>query len=77
VLRGDQVVQLREEAVRPKLASARVKVHTVDDADLPLFNALKKCRKDLAESLGVPPYVVFHDATLKELALKKPTTKFW
>lgn len=75
LLRGEQAVQLREEVVRTKISTAKPKVHTVDDADVPLFNALKHCRKKLAEELGVPPYVVFHDSTLKELTLKKPNTK--
>ncbi|HMW71638.1 MAG TPA: HRDC domain-containing protein, partial [Cellvibrionaceae bacterium] len=34
--------------------------------------ALRACRKRLADSAGVPPYVVFHDSTLKEVMRKKP-----
>ena len=29
---------------------------------------------ELAKAAGVPPYVVFHDSTLREMALLKPTT---
>lgn len=39
----------------------------------PLFRALRALRKELADAQGVPPYVVFSDATLKDIADKKPT----
>ncbi len=38
----------------------------------PLFDALRACRRDLAKQAGVPPYVVFHDSTLREMAELKP-----
>jgi ATP-dependent DNA helicase RecQ len=38
----------------------------------PLFEALRTKRRELAEEAGVPPYVIFHDATLRELAERKP-----
>ncbi len=40
----------------------------------PLFEALRTLRKELAEAGGVPPYVVFHDSTLREMAAKRPNT---
>jgi ATP-dependent DNA helicase RecQ len=40
----------------------------------PLFEALRATRRDLAMEAGVPPYVIFHDATLREIALSRPTT---
>ena len=39
-----------------------------------LFEDLRRLRKRLAEEQGVPPYVVFSDATLRELAARKPAT---
>jgi ATP-dependent DNA helicase RecQ len=38
----------------------------------PLFDALRACRRELAEAAGVPPYVVFHDSTLREMAAARP-----
>jgi ATP-dependent DNA helicase RecQ len=38
----------------------------------PLFEALRAKRRELAEASGVPPYVIFHDATLREMAQGKP-----
>jgi ATP-dependent DNA helicase RecQ len=43
------------------------------DAD-PLFEALRACRRDLAKAASVPPYVIFHDSTLREMAELKPTS---
>jgi ATP-dependent DNA helicase RecQ len=38
----------------------------------PVFEALRKCRRELAEEAGVPPYVIFHDSTLREMASVRP-----
>ena len=38
----------------------------------PIFDALRACRRDLAAEAGVPPYVIFHDATLREMAQVRP-----
>lgn len=40
----------------------------------PLFEALRALRRELADEAGVPPYVVFHDATLRDMALSRPST---
>lgn len=39
-----------------------------------LFDVLRTLRKKLAESQGIPPYVVFHDSTLREMATERPQT---
>ena len=44
-------------------------------ADQSLFEALRDRRKKIADELDVPPYVIFHDATLKQLAESRPTTE--
>ena len=43
--------------------------------DEPLFEALRALRLDLARQQGVPPYVIFHDTTLLDMARQKPRTK--
>jgi ATP-dependent DNA helicase RecQ len=40
-----------------------------------LFEELRRLRKTIAEQEKVPPYIIFNDATLREMARKKPTTK--
>jgi ATP-dependent DNA helicase RecQ len=39
-----------------------------------LFDRLRSLRKTLADDQGVPPYVIFHDRTLRQLAAELPTT---
>ena len=52
--------------VRPRAGAA---ANPVGD---PLFDALRACRRALAEEAGVPPYVIFHDSTLREMAEQQP-----
>ena len=40
----------------------------------PLFEALRAKRREIAVERGVPPYVIFHDSTLREMAGLHPTT---
>jgi ATP-dependent DNA helicase RecQ len=40
----------------------------------PLFDALRETRRTLAAEAGVPPYVVFHDSTLREIAAVRPAS---
>ncbi len=44
-------------------------------ADQPLFEALRELRTRLAKEQGVPPYVIFADKTLREMAAVKPSNK--
>jgi ATP-dependent DNA helicase RecQ len=40
----------------------------------PLFDALRNLRRDLAADAGVPPYVVYHDAVLRAMAVERPAS---
>ncbi len=44
------------------------------EEDSDLWQALRDCRKKLADDNNVPPYVIFHDATLSQMAATKPKT---
>lgn len=44
----------------------------LDEAQRPLWEALRQKRRELAEAQGVPPYVIFHDATLLEMVSAHP-----
>ena len=76
VLRGEQPLELA--VPRAELLSAkklrRRELELAQGEDAALFRELRKLRKQLAEEEGIPPYVVFNDATLLELAQFKPTT---
>ena len=76
VLRGERRVELRRDPVAArarKSAKARPAATIEDPADEALFQALRTRRMALAKSQGVPPYVIFHDSTLVEIARAKPT----
>ena len=45
-----------------------------DGVDKDLFDRLRALRTSLAKARGVPPYIIFHDTTLRELARLKPTS---
>ncbi|MDG1495663.1 MAG: DNA helicase RecQ [Porticoccaceae bacterium] len=74
VLKGEQELHLRKEEVKaPSLKGGKGggkksagKVQIVPE-DQELWDELRECRKYLAEEHNVPPYVIFHDATLKEM----------
>jgi len=72
IIRGERDVAI----TRP--TEARRKRRRTDPgpapADDPLFEALRALRRDIAQEAQVPPYVVFHDATLREMAAARPTT---
>ncbi|MBB3060863.1 DNA helicase RecQ [Microbulbifer rhizosphaerae] len=77
LLRGEESIQLRKlppKAARAETRRASAPATELTAADEPLWEALRACRKQLAEENGVPPYVVFHDATLREMASAKPQT---
>jgi ATP-dependent DNA helicase RecQ len=40
----------------------------------PLFDALRDARRRIAAEAGLPPYVIFHDSTLREIAARRPRT---
>jgi ATP-dependent DNA helicase RecQ len=87
-LTEDGVSLLRDPAAVPGLTLARQKrvvkdargdrrrqpVAAASDADHDLFERLRAVRLRLARARNVPPYVIFHDTTLRELARVKPTS---
>ena len=80
VLRGEMPVELRrhrprasDQAISRKTGSSAATVDLPASAR-PLFDALRQWRAETAKAQGVPAYVIFHDRTLRELALVHPTT---
>ncbi len=79
VLRGETPVHMRRD-VRP-LAAARKRKPRAEQPppdpatwDEGLWEALRAHRLELARAQGVPPYVIFHDATLREMVERRPGT---
>jgi len=71
LLRGEENIELRKD-IKSKAAKQRTKVQLAPEIDVALWEALRDCRRDFADELGVPPYVVFHDSTLQEMCLRMP-----
>ncbi len=77
VLDGSRRVDLRREPERTTKRSARKSKSA--GADLPeslqpVFESLRAWRAAQAKEQGVPAYVIFHDATLRELATRHPSS---
>jgi len=53
---------------------SRVETESWQDVDRELFERLRAVRLETARQRGVPPYVIFHDATLREMARLRPTS---
>ena len=66
--------QRRVEPGRPGPRRARVETESWQDVDRDLFERLRVLRLEIARSRGVPPYVIFHDTTLREMARVKPSS---
>ena len=75
ILRGEESIQLRKVIPKAGSLTPRSRSVEIDEQDVPLWNALRACRKRLAEEFGVPPYVVFHDATLREMVQQRPLSE--
>lgn len=73
LLRGDQTLALRKPAAEPKTAQRKLGKSSVRPQDKSLWDALRELRSALAADSGVPPYVVFHDATLLDMIKRRPT----
>lgn len=77
ILFGKKKIELThpiEEAPKQK-RTKKSKKKATGSSDASLFEELKILRKQIAVEEGVPAYIVFHDATLNEIATLKPNTK--
>lgn len=88
VLTAEGVALMRDGGAAPDLTLARqrkpekgrvprrsrVEAESWDGVDRDLFERLRALRLQVARERGVPPYVIFHDTTLRELARLKPTS---
>ena len=73
VLRGKETLLLRKESKRAKSSrKGRKSYNTEKASNNLLWEALRTCRKKLAEENDVPPFVIFHDATLVEMLERQP-----
>ncbi|WP_298442978.1 DNA helicase RecQ [uncultured Ferrimonas sp.] len=76
VLKGERALQLAQPRLALTKSSGRKSRALPQQYDRKLFAKLKNLRRTLADEAGVPPYVVFNDATLAEMAAEMPTQPF-
>ncbi|MGW6270003.1 MULTISPECIES: DNA helicase RecQ [unclassified Streptomyces] len=83
VLGREREVRLRKEPKRPaaakgakgeRKAKSAAAVAELPPEAVPVFEALRAWRGAQAKELGLPAYVIFHDATLREIATLRPTS---
>ena len=70
ILKGEAMVEI----VLPPKRGRRARRGARDYPHDPLFEALRARRRELAAEAGIPPYLIFHDSTLREMAETKPAT---
>ena len=67
ILKGEESLTIATPPPRRRGARRRS-----DGPPDPLFEALREARRQIAAAAGVPPYVIFHDSTLREIVERKP-----
>lgn len=71
-LKGEERIELVLPPVRQRRSKRDNAANPVGD---PIFDALRDCRRELAKEAGVPPYVIFHDSTLRDMARIRPKSE--
>ncbi|RLA48019.1 MAG: DNA helicase RecQ [Gammaproteobacteria bacterium] len=72
LLRGDETIDLRKQTKQEKPDKDKKAATLIRPQDQTLWDSLRSLRSELAEQFGVPPYVIFHDATLHEMIKNRP-----
>ncbi|MES9849706.1 MAG: DNA helicase RecQ [Candidatus Thiodiazotropha sp.] len=76
VLRGETRLMLRKaRKMGAKQQRKQPRIADISDGNQAIWQALRNLRLELAQTQGVPAYVIFHDATLIEMAEKRPRDK--
>jgi ATP-dependent DNA helicase RecQ len=74
VLRGERELVLARPRIKSRSKRRSGAAAALEAANTDLFEALRALRKGLAEAQGVPPYVIFGDATLVEMSRRRPAS---
>jgi ATP-dependent DNA helicase RecQ len=75
VLKGEAAVSLPIAPPRERRRRGERDGATPNPVGDPLFEALRARRRELANEAGVPPYVIFHDSVLRDMAGLKPRSR--
>jgi ATP-dependent DNA helicase RecQ len=74
VMKGQRPVRLLQPVRRKEVRESGAKAASWEGVDRDLFESLRLLRSRFAKERGVPAYVIFSDATLRELARRRPTS---
>lgn len=81
ILKGEVAVSLKVATAQAergraggRSGSRAATTAAVADGDLALFEALRAVRRELAAAASLPPYVIFHDSTLRAMAASRPAS---
>jgi len=76
LLRGEATLRVREDTKEPApRKKARTPAGDIAEGDRGLWEALRECRRQLAAEQSLPPYVIFHDATLRQMLAERPADR--
>ena len=76
VLRGEAVLHLRRDLLQAGTQKKKsAQAVALGEEEQVLFEALRACRKQLADENNVPPFVIFHDKTLIHMTAIRPVSK--
>ncbi|MFZ7203293.1 DNA helicase RecQ [Avibacterium avium] len=75
ILRGEQPLELAMPRVSSIMTAQSAQKSALQNYDKDLFARLRFLRKQIADKENIPPYIVFNDATLQEMAQYQPTSK--
>jgi ATP-dependent DNA helicase RecQ len=74
ILKGERPVTIVQPP-NTERASRKERNRLANPVGDPLFEALRELRRELAAEAQLPPYVIFHDATLREMAMVRPSSR--
>lgn len=81
ILRGEEKIFFRTDVMTQKPSKSKIKKEAYkkksilkNTADEDLFQKLRTHRLSIAQEQKIPPFIIFHDSTLIEMAVKKPST---
>ncbi|CAN5459314.1 DNA helicase RecQ [soil metagenome] len=75
LLRGEITLNLAQPRVKTLVDKKPAKLSSAQNFDQELFEQLRKLRKRLADEIGKPPFVIFSDASLVEMASQRPASE--
>ncbi len=74
ILKGQEAVSLVVPPKRERRRKGSTRGGEANPVGNPLFEALRAKRREIAAETGLPPYVIFHDSTLRDMALARPAS---